>query len=108
MSFQYFKSKHLGVPVPEGTTPPPGGVYYKTNIQNLNDGGVVLKVQFMENGNIKHISFLSGSISSSLPVQSQLGLVIGHIFGPNSPVEPTTQEDFEAALGEYVSFVNSI
>jgi len=108
MPFQFFKSAHLTDSLPEGVTPPPGGQYIKSNVENVNDGGTVLRVQFGENYNSRTITLISGSISSGPLVSQQIAQFVSQISQSNSPFVSTTEEDFNTQLSSWETTFNSL
>lgn len=109
MSFQYYKSKTLNTPIIEGSAPLHAWAYLKTNIQNINDGGIALRLQFAEQGAIKSVHYISGSYESpNMAIKNQILAIVNHTQGPSAIFDLTTQEDFETALGEFETFYHSI
>lgn len=110
MSYQFFKSAHLVniENLPEGVTPPPGGQWVKSNVSNVNDGGVVLRLIFNNNNEHKSIMFTSGSITSQNITSQQISQFVSQISASNSPFVPITEEEFNTKLAEYNSYFSSL
>jgi hypothetical protein len=108
MPYQFFKSSFLATTLPEGTTPPPGGQYIKSNVENVTDGGIILRVQFNENYNIRNVALISGSISSGPAVSQQIAQFVSQISQSSSPFISTTEEDFNTQLSDYETLFNTL
>ena len=108
MAFEFYKSKSLVPPDSGSPIVPPQGMYVKSDVSNVNDGGTILRVSYGSSFNVRTINFVSGSITSSPAVSQQISQFVSQISSSDSPYVTIPEAEFNTQLSDYESYFNSL
>lgn len=106
MPFQFYKSKILAN-APSGSVPPVG-VYIKSDVSNVNDGGVILRCGYGDNYASRTFQFTSGSISSSQIVSQNISQFVAAISSSDGPYVEIPESEFVDFYSGSVAFFDNL